>query len=187
MTEIKVLFVDDEQHWLNALRRSLCTHHLPWNMEFVNSGFDALERLSESQFDVLVSDLNMPGLRGDRLLEQVTRRHPEIVQVMLSAAAEGEFERRRADSSVQFLSKTGSTEDLIKAIERGLTLKRFFQGTSFRNLIKRLESLEYLPEIDIRIRHSEKLGGYAEVSCPLTGLQFRLLMKNTDIAELSLC
>ena len=66
----KILFVDDEPHVLDALRRML--HHMrqDWDTEFVLNAGEALDRLTATvgtrcpPFDVVVSDMRMPGMDG---------------------------------------------------------------------------------------------------------------------------
>ena len=60
----QILFVDDEPKLLEALRRMLRRLRHEWDMEFVDGGQKALERLAETPFDVVVTDMRMPGMDG---------------------------------------------------------------------------------------------------------------------------
>ena len=60
----KILFVDDEPHVLEALRRMLHYTRQEWDMEFVLGGREALARLAVCPCDVVVSDMRMPGMDG---------------------------------------------------------------------------------------------------------------------------
>ena len=66
LTVKNILFVDDEVNVLNGLRRMLRNRKTEWNMEFVDSGAKALVLLEEKPFDVIVSDMRMPGMSGAR-------------------------------------------------------------------------------------------------------------------------
>ena len=101
----RVLFVDDEKRILEALRRSLRSLRYEWEMAFAISGQAALEQLSTEAFDVIVSDLRMPGMDGAALLSEVRVRHPEIVRIVLSGHAELETLMRAIPVTHRYLGK----------------------------------------------------------------------------------
>jgi CheY-like chemotaxis protein len=63
----RILFVDDEPEGLAGLRTRLHRLHVKWEMEFVESGTEAIERMQERPYDVIVTDMRMPGMDGARL------------------------------------------------------------------------------------------------------------------------
>jgi CheY-like chemotaxis protein len=65
------LFVDDEPPVLAVLARLLALKTEQWRMEFAPSAPLALQRLGQSSYDVVVSDLRMPGMSGIELLIRV--------------------------------------------------------------------------------------------------------------------
>ena len=71
----RILFVDDEPAITRALKLAL--RKQPWEIVTADSGEEALERVSESPFDVVVSDERMPGLQGSDFLSIVRKDHPE--------------------------------------------------------------------------------------------------------------
>jgi DNA-binding NtrC family response regulator len=83
MTMPRVLFVDDDELVLTALRRRM-KRHLEWDMVFVTSANAALEELERAPFDVVVTDMRMPGLSGADLLERVTQRYPAMGRIGLT-------------------------------------------------------------------------------------------------------
>jgi PAS domain S-box-containing protein len=71
----RVLIVDDESAVAMAIARTLAAHEVT----VVTSARDALERLSEVPFDVVISDLMMPEMSGMELYDEIQRRLPHIV------------------------------------------------------------------------------------------------------------
>jgi YesN/AraC family two-component response regulator len=55
-----------------------------WEMEFAESGLEALELLTQTTFDVINSDMRMPGMDGAQLLHEVRQRYPQMVRLILS-------------------------------------------------------------------------------------------------------
>jgi len=66
----RILFVDDEPNVLAGLKRMLYSLRNEWDMKFVTSGAEALQCLSESPFEVLVTDVRMPEMNGIELLQE---------------------------------------------------------------------------------------------------------------------
>ena len=81
---MSVMFVDDERLVLDALRRQFRSHRAEWDMQFIDSGAEAIELLQKSPVDVVVTDMRMPQMNGVQLLKQVREMSPKTVRFMLS-------------------------------------------------------------------------------------------------------
>jgi CheY-like chemotaxis protein len=86
--KVKLLIVDDE-----PATRTLLTQifgQMGHSVRSAADGFSALEQIREAMPDVLLSDLNMPGMSGFELLSVVRRRLPGIYVIATSGAYSGE-------------------------------------------------------------------------------------------------
>jgi DNA-binding NtrC family response regulator len=101
----RILFVDDEQDVLAALRSGLRRERDRWTMVFVTSAAQAIEELAREPFDALVSDLRMPGMDGADLLAHVKDSHPQVARIVLSGNAESETTKRARALAHEFLNK----------------------------------------------------------------------------------
>lgn len=81
-----VLFVDDEPNVLSALRRVF--RHENYDVITAANGEEALARLHERPFNLLVTDFMMPGINGGELLRQARTLQPEALRVMLTGHAD---------------------------------------------------------------------------------------------------
>jgi len=79
-----IIFVDDELKVLQGLQRMLRSMRHEWDMKFATSGQKALDMLSKSPFDVIVTDMRMTGMDGAQLLREVMKRYPGVVRIILS-------------------------------------------------------------------------------------------------------
>lgn len=81
-----VVVVDDEQHVLNALRRELSGGG--YAVETFTNPVDALQQIRlEKAVYALITDMNMPGVRGDRFLAQVQKEFPELPCIVVTGMA----------------------------------------------------------------------------------------------------
>jgi len=78
----KILFVDDEQKILQGLERMLHPMRKEWEMKFAEGGAEALSLLQKEPFDVVVTDMRMPGMDGAQLLSEVKQQAPEVVRIV---------------------------------------------------------------------------------------------------------
>ena len=101
----RILFVDDESLALQGLERMLRNMRNEWEMEFVDSGSKALARMADAVFDVVVSDMRMPGMNGAQLLNEVMMRYPSTVRLILSGHADQDLIMKCVGSTHQYLSK----------------------------------------------------------------------------------
>lgn len=137
----RILFVDDDVPVLEGLRMRLRGMRSRWSMTFVESGGQALNELQREPFDVIVSDICMPGISGDRLLRTVSERWPETVRIALSGLSDPEQALRLAPIAHQLLSKPCESPLLENAIERCLTLQDLLRAPPLRAIVGRIRKL----------------------------------------------
>lgn len=141
---MKILFVDDEPRILAGLRRMLF-HLDEWEIECAESGYEALEILEDEHFDVLVTDMRMPGMDGAALLQEVHSLYPDMVRLVLSGYAELEAALRTVPVAHQFLTKPTKPEVLQDVVERACNLRTLLDNESVRKMIGNIENLPSVP------------------------------------------
>ena len=143
----RILFVDDEARLLEALRRMLHPHKLEWEMEFAPGAGAALALMESRTFDVIVSDMRMPGMDGAALLARVRERYPQVVRIVLSGQTEMATALRAVPVAHQFLAKPCDGEMLRIAIERACHIQALLTDESVRGCVGALGDLPALPRI----------------------------------------
>lgn len=147
----RILFVDDEKNVLDGLRRMLRSMRAEWDMAFASGSEEALEILGQKRFDVIVSDMRMPGLSGEQLLAVVRQRYPAIVRLVLSGQADKDSILKSVGPIHQFLQKPCDAETLTLTISRTMELGDLFANEKLKAIVTALESLPSLPS------HQEEL------------------------------
>lgn len=138
---LRVLFVDDEENILNGLRRSLRGMRNVWSMDFATSGREALDKMEESPFHIVVTDMRMPGMAGDELLNRVRQKYPNTMRIILSGFAENESILRTVGPAHQYLAKPCEPQLLIDTIRNSLSLQRFVGKKEIRDLVSGIDKL----------------------------------------------
>ena len=88
----RILFVDDDPNVLQGLRRMLSPVRHRYEFVFAAGGREALETMgAASPFDVIITDMRMPGMDGAQLLHEVKQRHLETVRIVLSGHSDKEM------------------------------------------------------------------------------------------------
>jgi HD-like signal output (HDOD) protein/ActR/RegA family two-component response regulator len=143
----RVLFVDDEPLVLQGLQRMLRPMRSEWEMAFVENGPAALQRMAEVPFQVVVSDMRMPGMNGAQLLSIVQDRYPQTVRLILSGHADKDLIMKCVGAAHQFLSKPCEPETLRAAIARGSESDTLLRNPRMKELIGRMDCLPSVPAI----------------------------------------
>ena len=82
MAKPRVLLVDDEEDFVNALSERLKMRDL--NSDVVYNGEQALNIVESQEPDIMVLDLNMPGMNGIDVLRTIKKVHPNIEVIILT-------------------------------------------------------------------------------------------------------
>ena len=149
MTTVKkrILFVDDEPAILAGLQNLLYKDRKRWDMVFALGGQLALDELRKQPFDIVVSDMRMPGVDGAMLLNIVKDECPSTVRIMLSGHADREAIVRALPALHQLLSKPCDASTLRGTIERSLDGANVDRDVKIRRIVGGVDKLPTPPDI----------------------------------------
>jgi response regulator RpfG family c-di-GMP phosphodiesterase len=115
-----LLCVDDESIILCTLQRLF--HRKSYTVFIADSAQNALEIMTNTPIDVIVSDIRMPEMDGATLLAKVANTYPDTYRIVLSGYAD--FESTVAAINLgkihRFINKPWDNNELINAVEEGL-------------------------------------------------------------------
>ena len=118
MSRGRVLIADDKESYLSLFRRIV-----PSDLEIVcvSNGSEALARLATESFDVLVSDIRMPGTDGMTVLEKVRETGIDVEVVLMTAYGTiPDAVHAIQTGAADYLTKPFEPDVAIAAIERAL-------------------------------------------------------------------
>ncbi len=114
-----VLIVDDEKNILLTLSQSLETLQL--DTDTASNGEEALAKLKEKNFRLILLDFRMPGIDGMDVLRQVRQIRPDILVIMISAYGTVELAVEAMKlGAVDFIQKPFSPEEIRALVSRVL-------------------------------------------------------------------
>ena len=151
MSKTRILFVDDEALLLEMLRLTLESMSAEWEMAFANSGEGALELMAQAPFEVVVSDMRMPGMSGAQLLNEVMQRHPATIRLILSGYAEEDQVIRCVGATHQFLAKPFELAALVATLEHVRSLKGRLHSPELRRLLVKRDTLPTIPAVYFQV------------------------------------
>ncbi len=128
----KILVVDDKEQMREVLRKFLAAEK--YVVETAENAVEALKKFDETRFDVVLSDIKMPGMDGTELLDEILKKDAQTIVILMTAfgsieAAVAAIKRGAAD----YVSKPFQMDDVLFRISR--VLKE-------RNLERRVADLE---------------------------------------------
>ncbi len=108
-----ILIVDDEPTLVFFLKQGLQEAEILYNIDGTSSSEEALTKLTYNRYDLLITDLKMPGISGFTLVELARSLHPNIGVIVMTAFGSHEVEDEAAQFKVNgYLTKPFSIATL---------------------------------------------------------------------------
>lgn len=134
-TEAKILVIDDESGIREGCIRALRPHG--YSVETAANSQDAIQKIREGGFDLILLDVMMPDGRGIDLLSPIQESDPDIVCIIITGYATVEMAVEAIKlGAYDFISKPFTSEILLMTVEQGLEKRRLSLET------KRLQTIE---------------------------------------------
>jgi two-component system, NtrC family, response regulator PilR len=114
----EILIVDDD----DVIRETLCELlSSQYVCEAADNAEQALAKLQEKRFDLVLTDISMPGLTGLDLLEKVQNLHPKTPVIIISGVSDQDQAHRLIGlGAFDYLQKPFRLEVVEKSVERAL-------------------------------------------------------------------
>ena len=120
----RILFVDDEESMVNLNRQRL--ERLGYQVKSTTKPFEALEwfKADPDQFDVIITDMTMPRMTGDKLTAEVLKIRPHMPVIICTGYSQRMSAKKAAALGVlKYIEKPMDTQDLASSIREVLDKK----------------------------------------------------------------
>ena len=115
MERLRILIVDDEEDLVSTLAERLALRG--FQVEAATSGAEALRRVSEGDFSVLILDVKMPGIDGLELMAEIKQKDPDLPVILFTGhGSVRDAERGMEEGAFDYLMKPIDIDELIDKI-----------------------------------------------------------------------
>ena len=125
--KIRLLIVDDE----DDIRQMLDRHfrYIGYETDTACNGREALEKLSEDKFDIVISDIKMPEMDGIELLRGIRDQHPMVRTIMVTGyvTLENALSCMRLGAETCIFKPLEDLEELVNAVKRSVDYIKHWQ------------------------------------------------------------
>ncbi|WP_031482095.1 response regulator [Maridesulfovibrio frigidus] len=156
LSKRNILIVDEEKSQLETLKKMLHPMHDKWTIHPAESSEEALELLEIQPFDIVIADFNINGFPDGTLLTEIKKSQPGAIRFIYSNRKDADNSMEYAMLAHQFISKPCSSDELISAIKRSLTLKNIFLNEKVSKAITSIDELPSMPDLYIKLEKELK-------------------------------
>ena len=122
----RILIVDDEDIVIRSCLRIIADGD--YQVDTSNNGLDALSKVSQNDYDVLILDIKMPGMDGIEVLHRVKEAYPDIEVIMITGLHEIETAVQAMKlGAFDYLSKPFDPDEFVMVVERAFERRRLLQ------------------------------------------------------------
>jgi len=115
----KILIADDHALFREGLKQILHENIDEVLSDEASNGYEVIDKISETDYDILLLDIAMPGLSGLDVLKQLRIKRPKLQVLVLSMYPEGQYAVRAIKAGAAgYLTKRSASDELIEAIKK---------------------------------------------------------------------
>lgn len=112
-----VLLIDDEVHYLASLEEGLRLYSKNLHVIKADNAAKAIEILNTAVIDVVVTDLNMPGMNGYEFLHHLQQTHPHLPVIITSACSQASVDAHLKNLRfIRYIEKPLNLDEIARAI-----------------------------------------------------------------------
>ncbi|MEO7043912.1 MAG: response regulator transcription factor [Ferruginibacter sp.] len=155
---IRILIADDHSIVRRGLRQILLEGFPTAAIEEVPDAEAMIKKIIQAEWDVVISDLSMPGRSGLEALQQIKQLHPRLPVLILSIHPEEQYALRVLKAGASgYLSKDMAPDELVNAVHRVMLGKKYITASIAEKLASVLDqdsdkpSHEYLSDREFSV------------------------------------
>jgi two-component system invasion response regulator UvrY len=137
---IRVIIADDHTVVRKGLKQILLDEFADAYIEEVADAGDLLNKIMTAEWDLVISDVSMPGRSGLEALQQIKQNFPKLPVLILSVHSEDQYALRVLKAGASgYLNKDSAPEELINAVNRVLLGKKYITPSIAEKLATTLD------------------------------------------------
>ncbi len=164
-----VLVVDDDKVLQESVRQALEYHQ--FHVKVADNGQEAINAVYREKYDLVVMDVNMPGMSGIDALVEIKKHDPSIIVLIITAYSNVQDAVRAVkEGAYNYLEKPITSENLVALIKRALKARSFVETSAFS-----------APMLSLGDKTQDKFVGQSDAMKKVFGVITRLAQVNTPV------
>ncbi|HEY4875140.1 MAG TPA: response regulator transcription factor [Puia sp.] len=136
----RILIADDHTVVRRGLKQILLEAFPFAEIEEVANAEELFKKILKHKWDVVISDISMPGRSGLEVLQQIKLDQPKLPVLILSVHPEDQYALRVLKAGASgYLNKASAPEELVKAVNKLLLGKKYITATIAEKLASNLD------------------------------------------------
>ncbi len=124
-----ILLVDDHSLLRQAVKAHIELENSEYKVDEAMNGEHALQRLGKKDYDLIITDINMPKLSGIELVNIIRKKHNDIKALVVSMYFDSSHVSQMLTAGVDgYVSKNANHQELLKAIQTILDGGTYYSG-----------------------------------------------------------
>jgi DNA-binding NtrC family response regulator len=115
--KIEILVIDDEENVLSSVKKLISSRHPDYNLILIEDPFEGLKQIESKHFDLVITDLMMPGMDGLELIKKIRETAPDLKIVMMTGYATMQTALlAMREGAHKYISKPFTRDELLTAV-----------------------------------------------------------------------
>lgn len=180
---LKILIADDHEIVRRGLKQILSEGFAFAKIEEANDCPSLVAKALSDTWDIVVSDLAMPGGGGLEALKQIKQHHPNLPMLILSIYPEDQYALRVMKAGASgYLNKDAAPEELVTAVNRILSGRRYITATMAEKLVRQLDEQADVPAHDLLSDREWDVFRHLAVGKSVSEISDTLSLKSTTVS-----
>jgi HD-like signal output (HDOD) protein/ActR/RegA family two-component response regulator len=176
----RILFVEDNEVLLQLYSFLLDDERDQWETTVAPDGHAALKLVRQAPFDVVVSDMQMPGMSGIELLTEVSKLHPQTSRIIVSGFTDQAEAADSLNCTHLFIPKPFDVKLLRATLARIGSLDAYLKDDKLRGLAGKMRTLPSFPMLYLDIMReiesqNSSIQGIAKIVAQDPGITAKIL------------
>ena len=124
---VRIMIIEDDKEMRSLLKDFL--EEEGFATDSASNGVDALQMLSKDHFDLVITDIRMPGLTGLDILPRIRRLKPEIPIIVMTAYGSDDVRRRSLERGATIYLEKPIHLSKLRAVIREMVLRKSSEQT----------------------------------------------------------
>ena len=151
MSRKRILFVGEDLALWDQLQSEAVGFSATWDVAFAKSGLQALASLTQSPCDAVIADMQIPGMTGAQLLEEVMQRSPTTLRFIRASMGDQQASMKCVGTAHQYLVKPCDAHTIGLALDRAFSLEAWLPSEAVQKLIAQMKKLPSPPNLYFKI------------------------------------